>query len=134
MIAEIVTAVALPIPFQRMVDTLTKALKTGHHNLGPHAGRLAVLASAYLLIAALDGVFTYLDSRNTARVAQLSVTDLRRALFDHLQRLSLSFHHDKNTRLGELQTRLSTDVSSLQDLVAGQLSVIVTSAGTALIM
>jgi ATP-binding cassette subfamily B protein/subfamily B ATP-binding cassette protein MsbA len=140
MIGEIFTALLLPVPVQRMVDTLVRTLssRSGSHatftDVAPHLPVLGALSGIFLGIALLDGVFTYLDQRGTARVAQQALTDLRYALFDHLQRLSLSFHHDKDTRLGELQTRLSGDVSNLQDVLASQLSVVVTGFGTATFM
>jgi ATP-binding cassette subfamily B protein/subfamily B ATP-binding cassette protein MsbA len=140
MAGEIFTAIATPVPFQRIVDTLVKTLKGAHgrpvtaHALTAQLPRLGLLAAIFVVIAILDGLFAYFDARNSARVAQTALTDLRRALFNHIQRLSLSFHHDRETRLGELQTRLSGDVSNLQDLVATQLSVFITSGGTAIFM
>src|SRR5260370_27829184 len=75
-----------------------------------------------------------MDLRETTRSAQQAVTDLRRALFAHMQRLSLAFHHDAETRLGDLQVRLGTDVQALQDLVATTLSSFITKAGGGIVM
>jgi ATP-binding cassette subfamily B protein/subfamily B ATP-binding cassette protein MsbA len=92
------------------------------------------LAAALLVIAVLDAFFSYLDGANTARVAQRAVTELRRALFNHLQRLSLSFHQGRDTRTGDLQLRLSGDVTNLQNVVATVLSTLITNVGTAIFM
>jgi ABC-type multidrug transport system fused ATPase/permease subunit len=51
-----------------------------------------------------------------------------------MQRLSLAFHHDTETRLGDLQVRLGTDVAALQDLIGTSLSSFVTNTGTAILM
>jgi ATP-binding cassette subfamily B protein/subfamily B ATP-binding cassette protein MsbA len=86
------------------------------------------------MIALLDALFTYLDGSNTARVGQTAVTELRRALYNHIQRLSLSFHHSTDTRAGDLQLRLSGDVTNLQTLVASVVGSLVTNLGAAVFM
>ncbi|HYY46996.1 MAG TPA: ABC transporter ATP-binding protein [Candidatus Angelobacter sp.] len=131
---EVMTAVLNPIPVQRAVDHVVHLLSTRGH-LGLHdLVVLLGLAGLLVLIALLDTAFTYFDLRHTARIAQLAVTDLRRALFSHLQRLSLSFHQAGDTRIGDLQVRLGTDVQALQDLVASSLSTVITNAGAAIVM
>jgi ATP-binding cassette subfamily B protein/subfamily B ATP-binding cassette protein MsbA len=131
---EIVTAVLAPIPIQRAIDQVIRpATGRGHLRLHEIAA-LAGLALLVVVIALLDAGFTYLDLRHSTRTAQLATTDLRRALFAHIQRLSLAFHHDAETRLGDLQVRLGADVQALQDLVGSSLSSFVTNAGTAALM
>jgi ATP-binding cassette subfamily B protein/subfamily B ATP-binding cassette protein MsbA len=140
MIGEIATALLLPVPVQRSVDLLVNAFR----HAGSHATvatlndsqtrQLLLLAAALLVIALLDALFSYLDNTLTARVAQRAVTELRRAVFNHLQRLSLSFHQGRDTRTGDLQLRLSGDVASLQNLVASVFSTLITNIGTALFM
>jgi ATP-binding cassette, subfamily B, bacterial len=140
MAGEVGAAILGPVPFQRIVDIVVKAGKvTARPGVQLQISattieQVGLLAGAYVAIALLNGLCTYADVRSTARVALRTSTDLRRALFDHVQRLSLSFHHDRDTRLGELQTRLSADVSNVQDLIASQLSVAVTNTGTAALM
>jgi ATP-binding cassette subfamily B protein/subfamily B ATP-binding cassette protein MsbA len=91
---------------------------------------LAVVAGAALLLALLDGLFSYLDDRTTDVVAQQSIYELRRSLFSHLQRLTIAFHQDRDTRLGDLLSRLSGDIQSLQDLAASGVSNVVTNGLT----
>ena len=138
MVGEIGTALLAPVPVQRVVDRIIRPIR-GKVRLERHVRHgdvplLLGLGALVVAIALLDAAFTYLDLRQTARVGQRSVTDLRRALFGHLQRLSLSFHQDRDTRLGELQLRLGSDVQALQDLVGSSLSNAVTNGGTALLM
>ena len=128
------TAVLSPVPVQRAVDHVVHLLGSHRHLGWSDVLALGGLAVLLVVIALLDTAFTYLDLRHTARIAQLAVTDLRRALFSHLQRLSLSFHHAGDTRMGDLQVRLGTDVQALQDLIASSLSTAVTNAGTAVVM
>ena len=140
MVGEIATSLLLPVPIQRAIDLLVTAFGHAEQHGRPvtlsssQTSQLVLLAGTLLLIALFDALFTYLDTANTARVAQTAVTDLRRALFNHLQRLSLSFHHGRDTRTGDLQLRLSGDVTNLQTLVGTVIGSLVTNAGTAAIM
>lgn len=78
-----------------------------------------VIASMILLIAALKGTFSYLQVYVTSRVGYQMVHELRRELFAHLQRLSLSFHN--RSRAGELLTKITSDTNVLKDVFAGGL-------------
>lgn len=71
------------------------------------------LAGAIVAIAMLSGIFAYLQVHVTARLGNLIVCRLRRELFAHLQRLSLSVHH--RSKSGELLTRISSDTQALKD-------------------
>ena len=135
MVGEILTAVLAPVPIQRAIDQVIRPILASRRQVGRHEVlMLAGLALLVVVIALADAGFTYLDLRHTTRCAQQAVTDLRRALFAHLQRLSLAFHHDVETRLGDLQVRLGADVQALQDLVATGLSGFITNTGTAVVM
>src|SRR5208282_5408845 len=72
----------------------------------------------WLFLAALSMRFAldYVQTRMMQRVGQLAMYDLRRELFDRLQRLPLAFF-DRNP-LGRLVTRVTTDVDTLNDLFA----------------
>lgn len=140
MFGEIATALLMPVPIQRAIDLLVSAFRhAGSHARtatlsAPQYKQLILLTVALLVIALLDALFTYLDSSNSARVGQIAVTDLRRALYNHIQRLSLSFHHSTETRGGDLQLRLSGDVANLQILISTVAGSLVTNAGTAVFM
>jgi ATP-binding cassette subfamily B protein/subfamily B ATP-binding cassette protein MsbA len=140
MLGEIATALLMPVPIQRAIDLLVTIFRHAGNQAGmatlttSQYRQLFLLAAGLLIVALLDAVFTYLDSSNTAWVGQTAVTDLRRALYNHIQRLSLSFHHATDTRAGDLQLRLSGDVSNLQTLVVNVAGSLVTSLGTALFM
>jgi ATP-binding cassette subfamily B protein/subfamily B ATP-binding cassette protein MsbA len=140
MFGEIATALLMPIPIQRAIDLLVNAFR----HAGTHARtatlstsqlrQLFLLATALLLIALFDALFSYLDSSNSGRIGQTAITELRRALFNHVQRLSLSFHHSTQTRGGDVQLRLSGDVTNLQLLLSSVAGSLVTSVGTAVFM
>jgi ABC-type multidrug transport system fused ATPase/permease subunit len=136
MIGEVLTALATPWPLKFVFDSVLfthgpgakdrlRTVMDGHTLI-----ILAVITGAALLIALLDGLFTYLDDRTTDVVAQQSIYELRRNLFSHLQRLTIAFHQDRDTRLGDLLSRLSGDIQALQDLAASGVSNIVTNGLT----
>jgi ATP-binding cassette, subfamily B, multidrug efflux pump len=78
--------------------------------------RLAFLAALYL--GTLAGMFSlrYLQSVLMNYVGQRVMTDLRMELFTHLQRMSIAFF-DRNP-VGRLVTRLTNDVSTLEQLIS----------------
>jgi ATP-binding cassette, subfamily B, bacterial len=77
---------------------------------------LVTMAGAMVVMAVLIGVFTYLQVYVTSRIGNELVYTLRRTLFAHLQRLSLSFHN--RTRSGEHMTKIVSDTNTLKDVFA----------------
>ncbi len=117
------TAMALlgPWPIKIIFDyvLLSKSLPEGLSFLGPIFDRgstfsLGVLAGILLLIALLRGFFSYFQVLITSRISFHFVYGVRRALFTHLQHLSLSFHD--RARSGELLTKISGDTKVLKEL------------------
>lgn len=137
MVGEVATTVLVPIPLQQIIDTLVTPAK---HRGAPvaltyaHGRHLVLLALLAVAIAVLDAAFTYLDLRQTSRVAQIAATGLRRQLFAHTQRLSISFHQHPDTRGGDLMVRMNGDVQVIQDAAATSVSSVVTNGAAALLM
>jgi len=78
---------------------------------------LVVEAScAIVLIALCGGLFSYSQIFITSSIGYKMVYALRRELFAHLQRLSLSFHN--HARSGDLMTRIAGDTNTLKDVFA----------------
>lgn len=79
-----------------------------------------ILVSSLILVAAVvKGLCSYLQVFVTSRVGHELVHMLRRELFGHLQRLSLSFH--SRTRTGEMLTKVTADTGVLRDVFAAGL-------------
>ncbi len=74
---------------------------------------------AVLAIALLDAVSTYAEKYLTTSVGQWVTYDLRRALYAHMQRLSIAFHDQKRT--GDLISRVTSDVDDIQSFIASGL-------------
>lgn len=83
-------------------------------------GRILIASIVAIVgLAILRGVAYYEQSTRTARVGQEVVMAIRRRLFAHLQRLSLSFHRKQST--GDLLTRLTGDIVMLRELLVASL-------------
>jgi ATP-binding cassette subfamily B protein/subfamily B ATP-binding cassette protein MsbA len=132
MIGEVVTGLLTPWPLKFLFDTVLFTHTGGkarlRTSLGSHdVTALLIISAAGLAIALVDAALTYVDDRTTTVAAQRSVDELRRGLFAHLQRLSLSFHANVETQLGDLLSRLNGDIQALQDLASGGISNVVTN-------
>ncbi len=99
--------------------------------------RLLLLVSASVaIIALLSGAFAFLQTYLTSRIGYQLVSTLRQELFNHLQRLPLSFH--QSSRRGELMTKVTSDAQILRDVFTDTgldlLSNILTLIGTFIVM
>jgi subfamily B ATP-binding cassette protein MsbA len=81
--------------------------------------KMAILQFAVALviaIAAAGALASYLEKNLTTRVGQSVMYDIRRDLYHHIQRLSLSYH-DRH-KSGDLVSRVTSDVDAVQDFVS----------------
>ncbi len=97
------------------------------------AGRdkLAILyfaAFSVIAIAAVGAISSYGEKYLTTSVGQWVMHDLRRTLYHHIQRLSLSYHDQKKT--GDVISRVTSDIDAIQDFVSQALLGIVVNALT----
>src|SRR5438132_432677 len=69
-----------------------------------------------LVIAIVGALSSYCEKYLTTSVGQWVMHDLRRVLYSHIQRLSLSFHDHKRT--GDLISRVTTDIDAVQSLIS----------------
>jgi ATP-binding cassette, subfamily B, bacterial len=90
------------------------------HILGhPNANSLLPLvALAFIGLATLEGTFTFFSGRLAAYTAEGTVRRLRNYLYDHIQRLTFSYHD--NTQTGELIQRSTSDVDALRRFYSEQ--------------
>ncbi len=91
---------------------------------------------AVIAIAIFGALSSYFEKYLTTSVGQWVMHDLRRVLYSHIQRLSLSYHDQKRT--GDLISRVTTDIDAVQNLVSsvllGMLVNVLTLAGMVLVM
>lgn len=74
--------------------------------------RLPLVALGFIGLALGQGLFTFLSGRLAARTAEGVVLRLRNYLYDHIQRLSFTYHD--TTATGELIQRSTSDVDALR--------------------
>jgi ATP-binding cassette subfamily B protein len=79
---------------------------------------LPLVALGFIGLAALEGSFTYLTGRLAAFTAEGVARRLRDYLFDHIQRLTFSYHDKMQT--GELIQRSTSDVDALRRFYSEQ--------------
>jgi len=90
--------------------------------------RLNLLAAGMILIPILSGIVGVLQRYLSATVGEGVIYDLRRALYEHLQRMSLRFF--THTRTGELMSRLNNDVVGAQQAVTSTMTSITSNIFT----
>ncbi len=81
----------------------------------------AVLA-VFVALIVLNAVSNFFQEWVAARLAQRVIFDLRRAMFNHLQQVSLSILD--RTQVGRLMSRLQGDVNSLQEFMETSVSAV----------
>ncbi|MCC6189512.1 MAG: ABC transporter ATP-binding protein [Anaerolineales bacterium] len=87
--------------------------------------RLVRLALALLLLPVVSGAINVWQRRLNASVGEGVIFDLRGALYAHLQAMSLRFF--TNTKVGELMSRLNSDVIGAQNAISNTIVNIITS-------
>lgn len=86
---------------------------------------LVGVSALVIAIAVLEGLLGYLAAYSLNRAGRTVVFDLRTALFNHIQRLSLQFHNYRST--GDLMTRVTSDVKVLRDALTESIAEILKS-------
>jgi ABC-type multidrug transport system fused ATPase/permease subunit len=73
-----------------------------------------------LIILATQALFSYMRTRLFVQVTERTLASIRQHLYDHLIRLPMSFFSER--RVGELNSRISSDISLLQDSITDTLA------------
>ncbi len=135
-IGETVTDLLEPWPLKIIVDNLlqSKPLPPWLSGIVSHLvgqDKLSVLNFAVLavaVIAIVGAVSTYTEKYLTTSVGQWVMHDLRRTLYHHIHQLSLAEHDEKRT--GDLISRVTSDIESVQDFITSALLGILVNALT----
>ena len=81
-------------------------------------GTLVTIALGFIGLAVFEGGFAYMSGRLAAYTAESITRRLRNFLFDHIQRLSFSYH--STTPTGDLIERCTSDVDALRRFFSEQ--------------
>ncbi|HZW33643.1 MAG TPA: ABC transporter ATP-binding protein [Isosphaeraceae bacterium] len=126
-LAMVLTAAAcvfnLPVPLlvQALVD---RVVTQGHW------GSLPVYATLLFGVLAMQAALAWCNSLVIGRIGQGVVRDLRHALYERLQHLSLAYYD--RTPSGAIIARVMDDVGAIQVFVTSQTFTILTDLGTTL--
>lgn len=116
-----ITGINLISPW--LIRTLISTL---NNDFGEQAMPVIISTSVLLTLAYLVKVFfRFFSSYYNHKAAWSFVSDMRIELYNHLQKLSLSFYHDKQT--GQLMSRVVNDSSTLEALIAHAIPDTITS-------
>ncbi len=113
-----VSAVAKTCTFLLLGYFADDVLERGIFVGGTLRDTLALLGLAFVGLAAVEGTFSYASGRLAAYTAEGITRRLRDFLFDHIQRLSFSYH--SRTPTGDLIERVTSDVDTLRRFFAEQ--------------
>jgi len=102
--------VSIPVTVRYAVDSAV-----GNSSFSFHT-----VVSAFVVLIILNAVSNFFQEWIAARLAQRVIFDLRRAMFEHLQHVSLSILD--RTQVGRLMSRLAGDVNSLQEFMETSVS------------
>jgi ATP-binding cassette subfamily B protein len=135
-IGETLAGILEPWPIKIVVDNIlqSKPLSgwmgdaVGATFGGNAKGMLNFAVVAVAMIAVVGAVSAYFQKFLTYSVSQWVGHDLRRTLYGHIQRLSLAEHHEQRT--GDLITRVTSDISGVQDFITTALMGIVVNVLT----
>jgi subfamily B ATP-binding cassette protein MsbA len=125
MLVETAMSLATPWPLKVIIDSVV-----GHHKLTPWLEHLIgplpddgarlhmaiIAAAAFVAIAVIGAVASYIDNYYTENVGQWVAHDLRMRMYHHLQRLSLGYYGTHDT--GTILSTLTTDIQTIQSFAS----------------
>ena len=122
-LGETFSDVLEPWPIKIVIDNILQSKKLPGWLAGFVSGafgqnKLAVLNFAVATVAGIavvGAISSYVEKYLTTSVSQWVTHDLRRTLYNHIQRLSLA-EYDK-TQTGDLISRVTSDINAVQDFI-----------------
>jgi ATP-binding cassette subfamily B protein len=130
LVAEILLRLLEPWPLKFVLDRVIVTVPPGGSAAAWLEGLeatplLTLMAFAVVTITGLRGLAEYFNSVGLAVIGDRVVTEIRSALYAHVQRLPVSFHN--RARTGDLLLRVIADASVLRDVTVTALLPLITS-------
>lgn len=119
MLVDNVVSMAGPFLVSVGIDKGIPAIRRGDYM------PIGLVAGGMVAAALADSVLRYFFLMRAGQIGQQLLLDLRRRIFTHFQRLSLSFHERYTS--GRVISRLTSDMDSLQELIDSGLDGLVTA-------
>src|SRR5919112_784869 len=120
-IAVSLVALLKPWPLGFLINHVLEVGKSDPTSPASPTTMILAVAGAIVGIAALQGLFNFLKEFFLSATSERVAFSVRRALFARMQRLSLTFHDRQRT--GDMITRVTSDVTKVQELVTDKLLV-----------
>jgi subfamily B ATP-binding cassette protein MsbA len=122
-LGETVADVLEPWPIKVIIDNVVQAKSlTGRWGAFVSGlfgdDRFAILyfaLAAVVTVALVGAVGSYVEKYSTTSISQWVAHDLRRLLYQRIQRLSLAEHSE--ARVGDLLTHVTSDINAVQDFI-----------------
>ena len=115
-----------PSVVRNAVDSVVKKLNGVHTVVNGNEDVMAQLAmtlliflGTYVLVALLEGFFTFMMRQSIIVVSRLIEYDMKNDMYAHYQQLDLAFYRKNNT--GDLMNRITEDVSRVRMFVGPSL-------------
>ena len=104
--------------FPAMIGTMLDGFihPESSHSLFGFAPSPGLLAIGLLILIAVQSTIRFFASMTIARITETSLAELRTKAFNHIIRLPMHFFAER--RVGELSSRLSSDLSQIQETFA----------------
>jgi ATP-binding cassette subfamily B protein len=115
-IIDALLIVATPLLLKRLIDEGV---------IPKNSELVTLLALLVAIIAVLDAVFSMIGRWFSARIGEGLIYDLRRMIFEHVQRQSIAFF--TRTQTGALISRLNSDVIGAQQAFTSTLSGVISN-------
>ena len=103
------------LAFPKLLGDLVNSGNEG--NLSEDLNRIAMILGGLLIV---QSVFSYFRTILFVKVTERSLADLRQETYNHLIRLPVKFFDSR--RVGELNSRISSDISLLQETMTSTLA------------
>jgi ATP-binding cassette subfamily B protein len=126
-VGEALADLLSPWPLKIVIDNVikTKPLSPWAHRIvlalagDDRLSIVRVAAIGAVVIAIIGAICSYAQKRGTTTVGQWVMHDLRRTVYSHVQRMSLAFYD--HTRTGDLISRVTTDIDTIQSFITSDL-------------
>jgi len=109
-------SLAFPLVIVRLLDSVLTQRNQSQLNM---------LALALVVLFLLQATFTFFQSYSLNYIGEWIILDLRTALYKHLQFLSLDFYASR--RVGELVSRISSDVTQVRSVLTNNITQLLSS-------
>ncbi len=122
MLGEAMMDLLKPWPLKWLLDGVLSMKASASPGWLPHSNpalSALIIAGAVVAISIFDGMFSYIREYSLASAGQRMAFDLRASLYNHLQSLGFGFYSTQRT--GDLMTRITKDIDSLQDFISSSL-------------